>query len=62
MKRDEMFSELRRLNREHMHMIWQVAKSGDLDVLDGEERRLAELTMNTKLGWILAYLSSIEDV
>ncbi|MCK4485618.1 MAG: DUF1841 family protein [Desulfobacterales bacterium] len=45
MKRDEMFSELRRLNREHMHMIWQVAKSGDLDVLDGEERRLAELML-----------------
>ncbi|MBW1675318.1 MAG: DUF1841 family protein [Deltaproteobacteria bacterium] len=45
MKRDEMFSELRRLNRERMHMIWQVAKSGDLDVLDGQERRLAELML-----------------
>jgi len=40
-----MFSELRRLNRERMHMIWQVAKSGDLDVLDGQERRLAELML-----------------
>jgi hypothetical protein len=40
--KDEMIGEMRRLNREHIHMIWQVAKSGDLDVLDGEERRIGE--------------------
>jgi hypothetical protein len=46
MKTDEMFGELRRLNREHMHMIWEIAKTGDLDVLErdthaiGREQRL----------------------
>jgi len=45
MKRDEMFSELRRLNREHMHMIWEVAKTGDLDVLEAEERQIAEVML-----------------
>jgi hypothetical protein len=43
MKTDEMFGELRRLNREHMHMIWEVVKTGDLDVLDAEERQIAEV-------------------
>ena len=43
--KDEMISDLRRLNREHIHMIWQVAKSGDLDVLDGEERRIGEVML-----------------
>jgi hypothetical protein len=43
MKTDEMFGELRRLNREHMHMIWEVAKTGDLDVLEAEERQIAEV-------------------
>ncbi len=43
--RDEMMSELRKLNRERMHDIWELAKSGDLDVLDGEERRLAEVML-----------------
>jgi len=45
MKRDEMFGELRGLNREHMHMIWEVAKSGDLDVLEAEERQIAEVML-----------------
>ena len=45
MKRDEMYSELRRLNREHMHMIWEVAKTGDLDVLEAEERQIAEVML-----------------
>ena len=40
-----MLSELRALNREYIHKIWQVAKSGDLDVLDGEGRRLAEVLL-----------------
>jgi len=43
--KDEMIGEMRRLNREHIHMIWQVAKSGDLDVLDGEERRIGEVML-----------------
>lgn len=42
MTKDEVFSEMRRFNREHMHMIWEVAKTGDLDVLGAEERRIAE--------------------
>ena len=37
MKTDEMFGELRRFHREHMHMIWEVAKTGDLDVLEAKE-------------------------
>ncbi|MDL1961753.1 MAG: DUF1841 family protein [Deltaproteobacteria bacterium] len=45
MKRDEMFSELRRLNREHMRMIWEIAKTGDLDVLEAEERQIAEVML-----------------
>jgi hypothetical protein len=45
MKTDEALSELRRFNREHMHMIWEVAKTGDLDVLEVEERRMAEVML-----------------
>jgi len=45
MKTDEMFGELRRFNREHMHMIWEAAKTGDLDVLEAEERRIAEVML-----------------
>jgi hypothetical protein len=45
MKTDEIFGELRRLNREHMHMIWEVAKTGDLDVLEAEERQIAEVML-----------------
>ena len=45
MKTDEMFGEVRRLNREHMHMIWEIAKTGDLDVLEAEERQIAEVML-----------------
>jgi len=43
MTKDEVLSELRRFNREHMHTIWEEAKSGDLDLLEPEERRIAEV-------------------
>jgi len=45
MKIDEMFGELRGFNRKHMHMIWEVAKTGDLDVLEAEERQIAEVML-----------------
>ena len=45
MKNDEVLSELRRFNREYMHMIWEEAKSGELDVLEAEERRIAEVML-----------------
>ena len=38
-----MFRTLRKLNRERIHSIWEIAKSGNLDILTGEERRYAEV-------------------
>jgi len=46
MKRDEMFGELRGLNREHMHMIWEVAKSGDLGSFGTLPTQLMHLDKN----------------
>lgn len=43
--RDEMINAMRRLNRERMHDIWEIAKNGDLDVLDEEERRMGEVML-----------------
>ena len=40
-----MLDDLRRRNRERMHRIWQVAKSGDLDALGGEERQFAQVML-----------------
>lgn len=40
-----MLDDVRKRNRERMHRIWQVAKSGNLDVLSGEERQFAEVML-----------------
>ena len=45
MKRDEMFGELRRLNRKHMHMIWKIAKTEGLDVLEAKEKQIAKVML-----------------
>jgi hypothetical protein len=37
--------ELRKLTREHLHAIWEIAKGGDLDCLSGEEKWLAKVML-----------------
>lgn len=37
---------LRKLSREHMHTIWQMAKNDELDDLDSEEKLLAEIMLD----------------
>jgi len=41
----EMFQTLGRLNREHIHTIWEVAKTADLDGLTEEERWYAKVML-----------------
>lgn len=40
---DSVFEAFRRANRKHLHSIWQRAQNGQLDGLNEEERRLAEI-------------------
>lgn len=42
---DETVKTLRKLNRERIHSIWEIAKNGNLDILTGEERRYAEVML-----------------
>ena len=37
--------ELRKMTREHLHALWEVAKSGNLDGLSGEEKWLAKVML-----------------
>ncbi len=37
--------ELRKLSREHSHLLWQVAKTGDLSSLSPEDKKLAEIML-----------------
>jgi len=43
--KDEMTRTLRKLTHEQMHNIWETAKSGDLDILSGEDKLLAEVML-----------------
>ena len=44
---DTKISEFfQQFNREQMHRIWQAAKSGDLDILDDEEKQFAEIMLD----------------
>ena len=36
---------LKKLNHEYLHTIWQVAKTGDLELLSGEAKRLATIML-----------------
>jgi hypothetical protein len=42
---DETSQELRKFSRERFHDIWEVAKTGDTDLLDEEDRLVAEIMM-----------------
>jgi hypothetical protein len=42
---EEKMETLRGLNSKYMHIIWQVAKAGDLESLSGEARRLATIML-----------------
>jgi hypothetical protein len=42
---DEIIKTLRKLNRERIHSIWELAKNGNLDILTGEEGRYAEVML-----------------
>ena len=42
---DSTFEAFRQANREHLHDIWQRAQNEQLDGLNGEERRLAEIML-----------------
>jgi len=45
---DETINTMKKLTREHTHEIWQIAKSGELDILTGETRRYAEAMLEHK--------------
>jgi hypothetical protein len=42
---DEIFQDMRKFSRERFHDIWEVAKTGDTDLLDEEDRLVAEIMM-----------------
>ena len=42
---DEKRMELRKLSGEHSHLIWEIAKTGDLSTLSKEDRKLAEIML-----------------
>lgn len=42
---DSTFEAFRQLNREHLHLIWRMAREGALDGLTGEEKQLAEIML-----------------
>jgi len=45
---DDNFKEKRKQNRERLHDIWEIAKTGDLESLSGEEKRFAEVMIQHK--------------
>lgn len=45
---DDKIKELRKENREHLHDLWEIAKTGDLDSLSGEDKRLAKVMIEHK--------------
>jgi len=42
---DEMFLSMRKLSREQFHSIWEIAKTGELDVLPKADRRVAKIML-----------------
>jgi uncharacterized protein DUF1841 len=42
---DDNIKDQRKANRERLHSLWETAKTGDLESLSGEERRLAEIML-----------------
>ena len=45
---DDKIKELRKKNREHLHDLWGIAKTGDLGSLSGEDKRLAKVMIEHK--------------
>jgi hypothetical protein len=43
---DGNFKEKRKENRERLHDIWEIAKTGNLESLSGEDKRLAEVMID----------------
>ncbi len=42
---DEIFHEMRKLSRQQFQGIWEIAKTGELDVLSEADRRVAEIML-----------------
>jgi hypothetical protein len=42
---DETRIELKRLSGEHSHLLWKIAKTGDLSTLSPENKKLAEIML-----------------
>ena len=40
--------ELRKETRKHFHSLWEIAKTGDLDLLSGEEKWMAKVMLEHK--------------
>lgn len=40
---DDVTKELRKMTRENFHALWQIAKTGDVSELSGEEKSLAKI-------------------
>ena len=45
---DDKIKDLRKENRKHLHDLWGIAKTGDLDSLSGEDKRLAKVMIEHK--------------
>jgi len=44
----EMYREMRKLTQQHFHSIWKIAKTGDLDILSEDDRRVAKIMLEHK--------------
>jgi len=42
---DESRIELKKLSRERSHLLWEIAKTGDLSTLSSEDKKLAEMML-----------------
>jgi len=42
---DESRIELRKLTRERAHLLWEIAKTGDLNTLSPEDKKMAEIML-----------------
>jgi hypothetical protein len=42
---DDMIRELSTVDRDRMHRVWELAKSGNLNMLNAEEKRLGEVML-----------------
>ena len=45
---DEAIMKMKKLTRDHTHKIWEIAKTGDLDSLTGEDKQYAKVMLEHK--------------